>query len=91
MGDFVGRKGVRIDPDKVAIIVSWPTPKNRTQLKSFLGTIQYCARFCKDYGSLVAPLHHATQGKKKRDVIEFTDEQLSCFIKLRDAMAKHPP
>ena len=90
LGDFVGRKGVRMDPDKVAVIVSWPTPKTRTQLKSFLGTIQYCARFCPDYGKLVAPLHHATQGKRRQDTIKLTEEEMNCFHQLKLAMSNTP-
>jgi len=90
LGEFVGRNGVRIDPEKVAVIVSWPTPKTRTQLKSFLGTIQYCARFCKDYGRLVAPLHRLTQGKSKYGGISLTDMEMDCFNQLKQAMARSP-
>jgi hypothetical protein len=90
LGDFVGRSGVRMDPDKVRVIVNWPIPKNKTELKSFLGTLQYCARFCKNYGDLVAPLHAATKGKKKRDRIEFTELQKECFESLKKAMSSAP-
>ena len=90
LGDFVGRQGVRMDPDKVAVIQSWPTPRTRTELKSFLGTIQYCARFCKDYGELVAPLHQATAGKRKRDKVRLTDSEIKNFNDLKDAMSRTP-
>ncbi len=90
LGDFVGRNGVRMDPDKVAIIKSWPTPRTRTQIKSFLGTIGYCARFCKDYGKLVAPLHQSTQGKKKNETIDLTVDQIASFNKLKTAMSSTP-
>ena len=90
LGDFIGREGARMDPDKVAIITSWPTPRTRTELKSFLGTIGYCARFCKDYGKLVAPLHRVTQGKKKREAIVFTEDELACFEGLKVAMSNTP-
>jgi hypothetical protein len=90
LGDFVGRSGVRIDPDKVKVIVKWPLPKNKTEMKSFLGTIQYCSRFCKDYGELVAPLHAATKGKGRRDVINLTESQIGCFEQLKLAMSKAP-
>ena len=90
LGDFVGRNGVRIDPDKVSIIKDWPIPRTRTQLKSFLGTIGYCARFCKDYGELVAPLHEATIGKRKNQAITLTEDQLSSFTKLKSSMSNTP-
>ena len=90
LGDFVGREGVRIDPDKVTVIATWPTPKTRSQLKSFLGTIQYCARFCPAYGTLVAPLHRLTRGKKKHDVLEWTETDLKSFVDLKAAMSSTP-
>lgn len=90
LGDFVGRSGVRMDPDKVAIIRTWPIPRTKTELKSFLGTIQYCARFCKDYGRLVAPLHHATIGKGKHEAISFTESLTQCFLDLKTAMSSTP-
>jgi RNase H-like domain found in reverse transcriptase/Integrase zinc binding domain/Reverse transcriptase (RNA-dependent DNA polymerase)/Chromo (CHRromatin Organisation MOdifier) domain len=90
LGDFVGRTGVRMDPDKVAVIKSWPLPKNRQQLKSFLGTITYCARFCKDYGKLVAPLHQATKGRGKHEAVNFTEFQIKCFEDLKLAMSRTP-
>lgn len=90
LGEFVGRQGVRIDPDKVTIIVSWPTPRTRKELKSFLGTIQYCAKFCKDYGKLVAPLHQLTKGKSSSGAIIFTKVELDAFNNLKQAMARSP-
>jgi len=90
LGDFVGRSGVRMDPDKVAVIKSWPTPQTKSQLKSFLGTIVYCARFCKDYGRLVAPLHAATQNRKKHEKITLSRDQLTSFLKLKLAMCNTP-
>lgn len=90
LGEFVGRNGVRIDPDKVAIIKSWPTPRTRTQLKQFLGTIVYCAKFCPNFGKLVAPLHEATKGKKKNEQIALTDDQLTAFLTLKSAMCTTP-
>jgi hypothetical protein len=90
LGDFVGRQGVRMDPDKVAIIRSWPLPVTKTQLKSFLGTIQYSARFCANYGELVAPLHRATIGKKKHEQIVLTDDEIFSFNALKDALTRTP-
>lgn len=90
LGDFVGRKGVRMDPDKIAIIKHWPVPKTKKDLKSFLGTIAYCARFCSDYGRLVAPLQNALAGKGKNDLICLTDGQLDSFNRLVAAMTQAP-
>ncbi|GMF19774.1 unnamed protein product [Phytophthora fragariaefolia] len=41
LGDFIGRNGVRIGPDKVQTIRDWPVPRTQEQLHSFLGLTGY--------------------------------------------------
>lgn len=90
LGDFVGRQGVRMDPDKVDIIKSWPVPKTRHQLRSFLGTVSYCSRFCKEYGSLVVKLQPLVVGKRKHEKIQLGRDQLAAFEALKVAMCNTP-
>ena len=33
MVDFIGTRGLRVDPDKVKAIVNWPVPKNQKDLR----------------------------------------------------------
>ncbi|KAJ8515350.1 hypothetical protein ON010_g18574 [Phytophthora cinnamomi] len=56
LGDFIGRNGVRIDPDKVQTIRDWPVPRTQEQLYSFLGLTGYVQRVCEQYAELTAPL-----------------------------------
>ena len=37
LGCYVSKSGVRADPEKVSSIFSWPTPKNPTELRQWLG------------------------------------------------------
>jgi Reverse transcriptase (RNA-dependent DNA polymerase) len=90
LGDFVGRDGVRVDPDKIAILQNWPVPRKVSELKSFLGTIVYCSRFLKDYGKLVAPLQLLLAKKKKNDPVELSVDQLDAFEKLKLTMVCAP-
>lgn len=90
LGDFVGRDGVRVDPDKVAIITDWPVPRKASDLKSFLGTIVYCSRFLKEYGKLVAPLQKLLAGARKNDPVKLTVDQLAAFNHLKLAMVNAP-
>ena len=76
LGDFVGRKGVRMDPERIVVIKQWPVPETRRELESFLGTIVYCQRFCKEYGVLVAPLQEMMKGKRRNAKLEFGKPQL---------------
>ncbi|POM59605.1 Uncharacterized protein PHPALM_31633 [Phytophthora palmivora] len=56
LGDFGGRNGVRMDPDKVKIIAEWPVPETKTHMESFLGITVYVSRFCKDFAQFGGPL-----------------------------------
>lgn len=90
LGDFVGRHGVRMDPDKVKVIQEWPIPTTKTEVKQFVGTIAYNQKFIKNFGELVAPLHTATQGKTKNQPIVLTPHQLKCFQSLKDVVSSAP-
>ena len=90
LGDFVGRDGVRLDPDKIKVITEWPTPQTKRQMKQFLGTVAYNARFIEGFGKLVAPLHAATKGKSKNERIRLDENQLDCFSELKRAVTTAP-
>ena len=90
LGDFVGVKGIRMDPEKINIIRDWQIPKTKQQMKKFLGTIVYNDKFCKDFGTLVAPLHEATRGKTKHEPIELNDLQRASFDEIKKRMTTTP-
>ena len=56
LGHIISPDGVRVDPKKVSAIVSWPTPKNLTQLWSFLGLTSFYRSFIASYASVTTPL-----------------------------------
>ncbi|KAF1333232.1 Pol protein, partial [Globisporangium splendens] len=41
LGCFVGKSGVRVDPEKAKAIDDWPVPKNVKQLRQWLGLANY--------------------------------------------------
>lgn len=56
LGHVVSSDGVRPDPRKTAVIRDWPTPRNVSELRSFLGLANYFRKFLQGYSSVVAPL-----------------------------------
>ncbi|OWZ14723.1 Retrovirus Polyprotein, partial [Phytophthora megakarya] len=91
LGDFVGRNGVRIDPDKVQTIRDWPIPRTQEQLHSFLGLTGYVQRFCEQYAELTAPLFTLLKKKNQRNSkITLNGVQLKNIKELKRRLADTP-
>ena len=56
LGHIISGKGVSTDPEKVAAIAKMPVPKNISELRSFLGAVNYYARFIREMHTLRKPL-----------------------------------
>lgn len=56
LGHWVSKAGVEADGDKIRVMRQWSTPKNVTELRSFLGLTGYYRRFVLNYRVLAAPL-----------------------------------
>jgi transposase InsO family protein len=71
LGHIVGATGVRKDPAKTAAIDLVPAPRTRRQVRSFLGKVQYYAKFVPHLSHLAKPMHHLT---KDSTVFTWTDQ-----------------
>ena len=49
-GHIFTKQGMSPDPEKVAHIKNWTTPKDKTEVKSFLQTVQFCAPYMRKEG-----------------------------------------
>lgn len=57
LGYIIDKQGLRPDPAKIDAISNAPTPKDVTQLKSWLGMLNYYGRFIVNLSSILHPLH----------------------------------
>jgi hypothetical protein len=59
LGHVISEKGVVVDPDKIKSIMDFPTPKDVTDIRSFMGLAGYYMRFIKGFPRLVtqSPLY----------------------------------
>ena len=56
-GHIIAADGLRQSPKKLRAIVDLPVPEDIFQLRSFLGMVQYYARFLPDLSTHLNPLH----------------------------------
>ena len=67
LGRMVDRLGIRPDPDAVAAVSTWKSPKTEHQLVSFLGFANYYREFIKGYADKVYPMQQLMRHKGKTD------------------------
>lgn len=87
LGIIIGRKGIRMNPEKVKTITDWKTPTCLTDVQAFIGFGNFYRRFIKDFSKITAPLIQLT--KKNVSFSWDTTCQLSSE-KLKEAFTSAP-
>lgn len=90
LGYVVDSNGLHADPDKVAPIVNYPCPKNRKEVRRFIGTASWYRRFIPNFSSLAAPLNKLTSQGKNAPPFVWTEEANAAFLKLKDCLISSP-
>ncbi|KAE8978874.1 hypothetical protein PR001_g24721 [Phytophthora rubi] len=87
LGCYVSKSGVRADPEKISSICSWPTPKDQTELRQWLGLANYLHKYTKDYAGLIQPLSSLL----KKDVAwNWRPEHQDAFDAVKKSLASAP-
>ena len=58
---IVSKDGLQVDTEKVDVVKRFPTPKNQTEVKSFLGLASYYRRYVSNFAAIARPLHKARE------------------------------
>ncbi|KAF1336548.1 reverse transcriptase, partial [Globisporangium splendens] len=87
LGCFVGKSGVRVDPEKVKAIDDWPVPKNVKQLRQWLGLANYLHKYTRNYAALVQPI---TQLLKKDVEWKWSKDHQTAFEEVKRSLREAP-
>lgn len=84
-GYLISEKGIGPSEARVKAVLDACEPTCAQEIRSFLGMIQYSARFIPEFSTISDPLRELTrQGAK----FEFGDRQKAAFSKLKECIAK---
>lgn len=87
LGHVLSQNGLRISGDKVKAILEAPAPRNVSELRSFVGLVDYCSRFLANLNTKMAPLFELL---KKRELWSGTDTHERVFIDLKRKLCSAP-
>ncbi|XP_065064039.1 uncharacterized protein K02A2.6-like [Rhopilema esculentum] len=76
-------KGIHPDKSKVDAVNNAKVPTNATEVRSFLGLVNFCSHFIKDYATLTEPLRKLT---RKETTFAWNKEQQASFTKLKESL-----
>ena len=87
LGHRIGADGLRVAPDKVSAVQSWPQPQNQTDVRAFLGLAGFYRRFVKHFSRIALPLTELTHEKR---VWSWGGDEQRSFDELKAALCSPP-
>jgi RNase H-like domain found in reverse transcriptase/Reverse transcriptase (RNA-dependent DNA polymerase)/Integrase zinc binding domain/Integrase core domain len=77
--------GLRMNPEKIAPILNYPTPTKVKEVQRFLGVVGWYQRFIKNYAGITAPISKLTSKEYKKK-FSWTPEAENAFQKLKSVL-----
>lgn len=74
LGHIISKDGVTPNPEKVKAVVDAPAPKNTTQLKSFVGLVNYYSKFMPELSVKLKPFYNLLKQGVKWEWNELCDK-----------------
>ena len=84
---FAKANGMEPSPDKVKSVQDMDIPKNKEEVQSFLGLVNYSSRFIRNFSTLSEPLRRLTH--KGQDFV-WGENQSKAFDSLKQALSSKP-
>ena len=61
LGLVISHNQVEMDPAKIAAVADWPTPKDKREVQSFLGFVNFYRRFIEGFSEIARPMFNLTR------------------------------
>ena len=87
LGHKISARGLEPSDEKIKAIKEAPTPENVTQLKSFLGAVNYYCKFLPNLANNLCPLYKLLQHRSKWT---WGPEQIKAFETAKQQLASPP-
>ncbi|WVZ57938.1 hypothetical protein U9M48_008266 [Paspalum notatum var. saurae] len=87
LGHVWTTEGVSVDLEKVEAVSNWKTPRNVTEIRSFLGIAKYYRRFIENFSKIAKPM---TELLKDKVSFEWNDKCEKSFQCLKDKLSTTP-
>ena len=89
LGHQISDKGLRPDPSKVKAVTDWPMPRTLTEIRAFLGFVNFYRRFIPNFSHIAAPLTNLTKTTSPR-CGEMTPAAEKAFLVLKEKITSAP-
>lgn len=87
LGYVIDQNGLRVDPDKVAAVMDFPTPTKVKEVRRLLGLASWYRRFVPNFAERVAPLTNLTKKSKK---FVWDEETERSFLDIKQCLVSAP-
>ena len=87
LGHMISAAGSAPLPAKVQAVADFPPPSTVLQMLQFVGLVNFYNRFVPHLNLIMTPLFASTAGKKKTELITWSEELSSAFSATKDALA----
>jgi len=87
LGHIIGIEGMKKSPEYIDKVLDYPKPTNVTELRQFLGLVNFQGKFVQNLSSLSKPLNECTSGPKRKK-LNWTDEMENAFQNLKSKLVE---
>lgn len=89
LGTIITEGIIKPDPEKIETIVKYPMPTTIREVRSFLGTANYCSEFIPRYTEMMKPIFDLLKNETKNSQksVSFNEEARAAFIYIKEKIA----